>query len=295
LALKHRCSCLIFLSVLVSCPKGKSAELTPQAAGHPPAMKNRLAICTYNVLADPVALPRRLGPLMTLLSQTNADIIALQEVAPWFLAVLRDEVWAGDYQWTTIDGGTAAPGGQFILSKLPVDNFVFKVLPGRQMRTVLIAHIRDGDRDLAVATAHMESYLEDGPTRAKQLDVIFGLLAPADEAIFLGDLNFGDGEEPETSHLPPQYRDLWAELHRGNPGFTWNIEESGMAKAGSFPGEPSRRLDRVLYRSKHWRPTEIRVIGNEPLTADRRLFPSDHFGLVGVLERVLRPQAPLSQ
>ena len=62
-----------------------------------------------------------------------------------------------------------------------------------------------------------------------------------------------------------------------------------MARRGAFRGEKSRRIDRILVRSSEWAPGEVRLIGREPLApGDRSLFPSDHFGLAGVLRRVAR-------
>ena len=59
-----------------------------------------------------------------------------------------------------------------------------------------------------------------------------------------------------------------------------------MAKKGSFPGEKSRRLDRILLRSSVWKPREIRMIGDQPINPGKKdLFPSDHFGLLAGLHR----------
>ena len=69
-----------------------------------------------------------------------------------------------------------------------------------------------------------------------------------------------------------------------DPGLTWDIKKSKMAKKESFDGEKSRRIDRILVRSSAWQPKSIRIIGDEPVVpGERDLFPSDHFGLVGVL------------
>ena len=122
-----------------------------------------------------------------------------------------------------------------------------------------------------------------GPIRARQLALIFKTLAPFKSAIFLGDFNFGDGEEPETSQLNRGYTDLWLALQDGEPGFTWNIEKSEMARKGSFVGERSRRLDRILLRSKRYKPATIRIIGDQAVAPE--IFPSDHFGLVATIAR----------
>ena len=139
---------------------------------------------------------------------------------------------------------------------------------------------------ITVATTHAESFLEDGPTRAQQLEVIFGRLAGSGDALVLGDFNFGDGE-PEEARVPAEYVDLWRALRPDEPGFTWDIERSEMARVGSFPGEPSRRLDRIYLRSQRTRGRSIEIIGDQPVHPGRReLFPSDHFGLAATLEPV---------
>jgi len=243
---------------------------------------SKLTVVTYNVLADSKTADARCPALFKILKEADADIIALQEVEEWYAARLKKEEWVKPYHWALPDG-KLDPGGQLILSKQKITKVKSKVLPGEQKRTVLIAWLESG---LAVATTHLESRLEDGPTRAKQLKALFQLLQNDTEAIFLGDFNFGDGEKPDTDALDKNYVDLWTSLHPKEPGFTWNIEESDMAKAGCFKGEKSRRIDRVLLRSENYKPSAIKIVGDKPLKeGDKSLFASDHFGLVGVVER----------
>ena len=86
--------------------------------------------------------------------------------------------------------------------------------------------------------------------------------------------------------VAPDFRDAWREVHPKLPGYTWDIEKSRMAREESFPGEPSRRLDRVLFRSSHWTSTRAELLGTEPVSPkNKRLFPSDHFGLLVVFSR----------
>ena len=242
----------------------------------------QLTFVTYNVLADPVRTKERIPVLLKLLRDADADVIALQEVVPWFTALLAKEDWAKKYQTTTIRPEDA--GGQYILSRHPIQKASNHKLAGPQGRALLVATIKVGERLIDVATTHMESPLESGKARAKQLDAIFPLLKSA-EAVFLGDLNFGDGE-PEEKSLDAAFVDVWKSLKPADPGSTWNIETSDMAKKGSFPGEKSRRLDRILIRSRVWKPKEARIIGDQPVVEGKKdLFPSDHFGLIGVLLR----------
>ena len=286
---------LLYLAGLVACrerpgaPRQQPADRPIQARPAPSASggdDRKISLLTYNVLADPVHVSRRIPALMWLLEQSRCDVIALQEVAPWFLGRLGRQGWIRHYHVTRFHGRVGAPGGQMILSRFPILATSSHVLPGKQQRTVVIARLRIGRLTVAVATTHMESYLEDGPVRARQLDRIFTLVRDADHAVVLGDLNFGDGEQPETDRLDRRYRDLWLALEPKEPGFTWNNETSDMARRGSFPGEKSRRLDRILVRVKGYAPRSVRIIGDRPVKGSRVIFPSDHFGLVGVIERV---------
>src|SRR5262249_34663454 len=162
---------------------------------------------------------------------SDADVIALQEVVPWFSAAVVKEEWARGYQMPKIKPEDA--GGQWILSKMAIEKASVHKLPGPQGRTVLIASLKIGNRKLDVATTHLESPLQDGPVRAKQIDAILPRLRDADDAVLLGDFNFGDGE-PEEKKLDAAYVDVWRSLKPSESGMTWNIEASDMAKKGSF-------------------------------------------------------------
>lgn len=277
-------------------PAGEGAEPRGAEAGEAKAEvgPSRLRVVTYNVLADEVATAERIPAVFRVLREARPDLIALQEVAPWFLPWVADTPWLREYFVAEIDGAPARPNGQFILSRFPVPHARALRLPGAQGRSLLVAHVElGGGERLALGTTHMESLLEDGPVRARQLDAIFAAFERERDdpqvaaTIFCGDLNFGDGERPDTDHLDPEFVDAWTALRPGEPGHTWDIERSDMARAGSFPGEPSRRLDRVLVRGSSWRPASIEIIGDEPVVPGQRgLFPSDHFGLVAELERV---------
>ncbi len=239
---------------------------------------------TYNVLADRTRASERMPALFRVLEGAFADILALQEVTDWITRLLLDNPWAAAYHVSTIDGRKGPDrGGQLILSRHPITRSRSLQLSGRQQRTALVSTIDLAGTPMHVATCHLESYLEDGPVRARQLDEIFAALALPGEAMLLGDLNFGDGE-PEQGRLQSAFADIWQHVHGDDPGYTWDIERSEMARVSSFPGEPSRRIDRILVRSNHYRGHAIEIIGNTPVHPDRRdLFPSDHFGLLAEL------------
>lgn len=245
-----------------------------------------LRFATYNVLADADDAETRVPRLLEILRDTRADIIVLQEVAPWFAERLLREEWARAYHRPTRDGRTVLAHEYLVLSRFPVLSFDQAPLPGKQHRVYFAATLDLPTGPTDVATCHLESLLEDGLIRAQQLDVFVTRLAGEHDAIFAGDFNFGDGEQPETAHLSPEFRDAWLSVRPNDPGYTWNIEKSRMARDGSFVGEKSRRLDRILFRSKQWTPVSVEILGTEPVSPkNRRVFPSDHFGLLAVFRR----------
>lgn len=285
---------------LLGCGRRSSVDQAPVRTAPAPAPAPaaaapiaRVRVLSYNILADAVAIERRIPALLRTMEAAEPDVLALQEVAPWFLDWIAGSKWLSSFEVATIDGQPALPNGQMILSRLPIIGSRARRLSGRQGRTVLISRIELGPNEqLGLATTHMESLLEDGPIRARQLDEIFEELQrerddeQVSATVFAGDLNFGDGEQPDSAHLDPEFVDLWRTRRAREPGFTWDIEHSEMARAGSFVGEPSRRLDRILVRARDWWPAAIEIIGDRPVEpGDRRLFPSDHFGLVGELMR----------
>lgn len=274
---------LLGLSVLA----GALLACDGHAADKPAAPVATLQVFTYNVLADEVHVRERVPELLRILRDSEADVIALQEVAPWFAKTLLREDWTAAYQRATQDGRTLVAREFIILSRFPVVDYAIIMLPSHQRRIAFCVTLEIDGVQTAVATTHLDSLLKDGPIRARQLDAIFAHLAKFEEAIFLGDLNFGDGEQPDSVHLPPEYRDAWLALRSEEQGFTWDIEKSPWARRESFPGEPSRRLDRIFMKSTRWTPTSVTIIGDQPVPGKRKdLFPSDHFGLIAEFSRV---------
>ena len=60
-----------------------------------------LKVVTYNVLADKTYRTVRVPKLIELLKNTDADIIALQEVTRWFVEDLRKQDFLKEYNFPT--------------------------------------------------------------------------------------------------------------------------------------------------------------------------------------------------
>lgn len=253
-------------------------------------MANReLKIVSYNVIVEQLHA-RRAPSLLDLLGRCDADIIALQEVMPWFLDALRHQPWVHSYYSTTSDAAERPPGGLMILSRLWIDRTVVHRMASLEGRVAVVASVKvpialDRMATLDVCNVHLESPLQMGRVRALQIWMAARLLKKSSDAVMLGDFNFGDEDRIDTAAIPPAYVDLWRTLHGDEPGLTWDMQKNPLAKSRGYPGERSRRLDRILLKSTGWHAADIQMIGTESLAANENVFPSDHFGLMGVIRR----------
>jgi endonuclease/exonuclease/phosphatase family metal-dependent hydrolase len=238
-----------------------------------------VSLVTYNVLADPDLAEQRVPELLKIIGDSDADVIALQEVAPWFVGKLVKADWFKKYHVPKLGERIICPRGLLILSKQPVTSPDYGLLPSRQKRAYLIVQTKVNGVDFKIATCHLDSLLKEGALRAKQLDIFFKKLSADENVIFMGDFNFGDDAQPETKHIDKSYVDVWTRVNGDKKGYTWNMEKSKMARDGSFPNEKSRRLDRVLIKSKRAKSVSSKIVGDKPLKGKPDIFPSDHFGL----------------
>lgn len=274
------CRCTCRRDIPTPAPAANTVEQAPKHRDLPPGPRSR--VLTYNVLGDESLADDRLPALMNVLRDADADILAFQEVTSWFLESLHRQPWVEGYEGTTIEGERAWPDGLYILSRYPMAGDRTRPLPGNAGRTALVADIRVQDISVRVANAHLESELSEWDVRAAQLEVVFDSLRDADHALLVGDFNFGDGE-PEQSRLEPTYRDLWLMLRPREKGYTFDLERNDLARENAYMCETSRRLDRILLRSREWRAGAIELVGDVPLEGEPDVFPSDHFALLAEL------------
>lgn len=239
-----------------------------------------LTVVTWNVLGSNQGGQPRLDAVVAELKAANADVIVLQEVEAPQLERLAAADWARHYH--VLRGGLVAPGGLFVMSRRPIVASRVVRFPSLMGRVGLVVTVDVGG-PMSFATGHLDSLLHHGPQRAAQLTALLSEVAGSEDSVVLGDLNFGDGEEPESGALDPRWRDVWRKLSGTAAGLTWNKAKNPLAAKNSFATEPSRRLDRVLLRSSRWTASGIRMIGT---TWDASVGPpSDHFGLRFVLAR----------
>ncbi len=290
------CAVLVYLLCLPA-----DDAIARRKSGTPPGIK----VLTYNVYGFRLKNMKRFQSLMRIIYHSDADVVALQEVSSSFLKNLLGQKWVRKRYYGILFPSKKTPhSGLYTLSKYPIEKYQYIYLPSKKNRRALLTSIHIRGNPVAIANVHLESKLRDNYLRAKQLQIIFKILKNVENAIVLGDFNFGEGEQPESSYLDRRYVDLWRSLRFDLPGYTWNMRKNRLAWRNAFRGERSRRIDRILIKSKRWRPQDIRIVGTKPIRYQvkewyrvkkrnkyrwryrlkyRHLFPSDHYGLVGTL------------
>jgi len=262
-----------------SSPPGKSSaqSLASDATSSP---AKSLTLLTYNIAMRAPRQAERTPAILELFKQSNADVIALQEASIEFIAALNEQPWfKGTYSLTKLKGADSAVRGAIICTKLPIEKWEYRVLPGPQQRAAVLVHTTYLGKKMFIATTHLESPLSATEIRAEQLKLLMQRLNDAEEAILLADLNFGDAAPNEAALMNPAYVDAWRAIHPTAPGFTFDLEQNPEAMASAFAGETSRRLDRILVRSNRLKPKTAELIGT---STGNTVPPSDHFGVLAV-------------
>lgn len=169
------------------------------------------------------------APLLKVLIESRADIIALQEVSDRFFHTLQQQPFFAKY-FRSQFSRDHAPGGLHIMSKFPILNFAYyeRVEPGQtkvDMRgRMLLVDVQTSTVDrLTVATTMLD--WPDARNRASNLDFIFEVLRSHTNVLLLGDFNFDENAQPETSHIPSNFVDAWNALNSSNSldaGHSWN-------------------------------------------------------------------------
>jgi endonuclease/exonuclease/phosphatase family metal-dependent hydrolase len=284
----------------------------------------KLKVVSYNVWFSPVRFDERCAALFSILRDSDADVICLQEALPEFVQAIASQLWVAEEGGPKylLSGGqdSVSPYGVCMLvrpSLQPV--FVFHELPTEMSRKLLTVELSipvswcsspgmpviTTREKFTVGTVHLES-LNTHPTRVKQLAIAAGVLASHASSLLVGDFNFcstrnfsgkGTLENGCLQSTLPCHTDLWPALHPDLPGFTFDSEINSVIQM-----HEQMRYDRIMFRSEHWKAAGIELLGTRP-AADylpdgfsmapstgsydldpEKIWPSDHFGLVATLE-----------
>jgi len=245
-----------------------------------------LTFVTYNVWLVKYYFKERCEALLKIVFDCDADVIGWQEVTPIFLKIILKQEWVRDSYYVSDATGLTVQGyGVLLLSRLPIRRMFLHNLPTLMSRKLLVAELWVNEQTFNVATVHLESLKQSAPLRAEQLAEIFPLLSKSEHSVLMGDFNFCSSWNRENANIDSSYQDLWAVLRSGEPGYTEDTDINLMRLhlAGK---EKQVRFDRILLCSfsSQWQPQSIKLLGVKPISQKyryRKVFPSDHFGLVG--------------
>lgn len=212
-----------------------------------------LRVLTWNTLwdrydSDRIDTARRRPLLLAALEESDADIIALQEVEAGLLALLLRAPWvrAGYALGTDPRGNDVDGTGLLLLSRLPVREAGRHLLGPHKAVTAVVAETARGP--LVVATTHLSSdHSDNGPARRQSelARLTTGLADLNVPLILLGDFNDGrDGPAGPAAALG--LRDAWTEVYGpGDRTPTFDPGVNPLARISSLSGRASR-LDRIL-------------------------------------------------
>jgi endonuclease/exonuclease/phosphatase family metal-dependent hydrolase len=240
--------------------------------------------------------------ILRVVRRWTPDVVCLQEVvandrgnqAEWLASELGD--WSVAYTGEPLAAG-AARFGNAVLSRWSIETHSSARLPyvpdELEVQRVVV-HARTGGVD--VFSTHLAWQLHDAALRERQVQALVRFVSErTDPAAPLGPVVAGDfNAEPDSSAVrylsglasldgaSVYLQDAWRLAGDGGPGITWS---NGNPHA-ALDHEPDRRIDYIFSgfhgRGGGGRPVECRVVADEPADG---IWPSDHFGLLAVLQR----------
>jgi len=234
-----------------------------------------MRIFSLNVYGkDLTNVTQRANSIFAMVEEANADFVCFQEVEDWFLEAMSQQPWARSYHASDFGSGHA-PGGLLCLSKVPLAHVAYyeKTQPGQvevdQRGRLLLVKPKLAEQNLVIATTTLDWRSPDN--RGDSLDYVFSVLNTTNNVVLMGDLNFDFGSQPETSHIPAKFNDVWMRLRPDRPGFTWDPIHNSYARSSDPRSRPSR-IDRMFVSSDYVSFHKISKVGSQEV--------SPHYGLL---------------
>ncbi|MFE3115299.1 poly(A) polymerase [Streptomyces niveus] len=255
----------------------------PARGGPSPSPVGSPRVLTWNTLwdrydSDRVRTAERRPMLLAALAESDADVIALQEVELDLLAMLLNAPWVRASYTVSSDprGRGVDDNGLLLLSRLPVRESGHHVLGSHKAVTALTVETAAGP--LVVAATHLSSdHSKDGADRRRdELAALAEGLGGIDaDVILLGDFNDGSGGDGGPA-AALGLRDAWSEVYGSEDSTpTFDPVTNPLAAVASLSGRAAR-LDRVLVRGSGV-VTGAALRGDTPDGSG--LYISDHYGV----------------
>jgi len=257
--------------------------------------RKTVKILTYNVLFADRHLWARFKALVDILRGSDADVICLQEVRVDVLKRLETLDWVREHYYVSDHAGfTLGQYGVFILSRLPIDHFVWYPIPSNEQKRLVRADFNINGKTFSLINGQYDSGT-DADIRHEQLNVAKKAVATSDTSLLVGDFNFDTSSKSKPKELEAisDYTDIWHALHSSEPGYTVDYGRNSMFLA--YGEELKVRYDGFFLKSfpSGWSCKSIKIVGDKPIiteassprqqvntTTRGMVFPSHHFGLL---------------
>ena len=254
-------------------------------------------------------IEERFSRLAGALLELDADIITLQEVYQLRHKRALSEALASVYPHVSMSplrGPSVVPASLMTFSKWPMEasKFArFKSMPIAERlidnKGFMLSTVIGPQGRITIANVHTTAggtkHPEDPATdmiRARQITELLEQAESTSPVILAGDFNCGTVSVRNYRQLlDAGYSDVWAELHPGINGWTWD-PESILNKGGTHTewGCPAQRIDLVLMNARareQFQPASCEVIGQAlyvPTPSGRVVTLSDHYGILATLD-----------
>jgi endonuclease/exonuclease/phosphatase family metal-dependent hydrolase len=278
-------------SVAEGCPQGCALE-SVRSAGP-------LRVLSLNMLhgfPDFKDLPLRLDLIAAEIRRLDADVVLLQEV-PWTRATGNGAQSLArqlgyNYLYYRAEGNRWLiffETGQAILSRFPLKDTVFSVLPPQagffESRVALGATAATPWGDVAFFVAHLTDKGNDPQVNRGQAESLRGFVEAHTSglAVVGGDFNARE-DSPQIVALAARWTDAYRAVHPGDAGLTCCIDNLTAA-----PGEPlEERIDYIFVVNQTVKSGQIasaRHVFDHPFPAGSGWqWASDHTGLLVEIE-----------
>lgn len=259
-----------------------------------------LKVVTINIFSDLSLWHQRRGLLVQGLTDLNPDLVALQEVslpennARW----LAEQIGIQHVYLCPKTGEASKREALAILSRLPFDNQGMLDLK-TQNRLAQYVQVRVAGHPVVIANVHLFWQPGDSRERQRQIEHLLEWLdsiAAHLPIIVCGDFN-STPESPSIRKMRQVFVSAYAAKHDREPEYTtptplsrskWKLLQTlfrfiKYIRWKDIELDWQETLD-YIFVNELIQVRDCQLVLNQPAPENSRLYPSDHFGLMAVLD-----------